>query len=121
MFFYHASGVNVDDADFNPVTKVPVIISGDEGTVFIEVVDEVSRAELGQIGGGGGSGAAGEGICEQLLALQSRMSQICHDIHDIKMNQGVDKSMVLKQVCTEWKCQADWKSAGANASGGRQH
>ena len=95
---YHASGVNVDDADFNPVTKVPVIISGDEGAVFIEVVDEVSRAEFGRIGGGGGGSAVGAGICEQLLALQSGMSQIHRDIHNIKMNQGVDKSMLLKQL-----------------------
>jgi hypothetical protein len=60
---------------------VLVIVSGDVGTVFIEVVDEVLRAEFGQIGGAGG--AAGAGICEQLLALQSGMSQIRHD-QDIK-------------------------------------
>ena len=30
---------NVDDPDFEPVKKVPVIVSGDEGSVFIEVVD----------------------------------------------------------------------------------
>ena len=41
---------------FNPVTKVPVIISGDEGAVFIEVVKEVARVEFARTGGGGDTG-----------------------------------------------------------------
>jgi hypothetical protein len=75
-----------------------VTISGaDQGTVFVEVVNEVLRAEFGKIGGGGS--AARVGICEQLLALvQSGILQICCDIQDIKMNQGVDRSMFMKQV-----------------------
>jgi hypothetical protein len=32
-----ASNVNVDKPDFNPISRVPVIVSGDEGTVLIEV------------------------------------------------------------------------------------
>jgi hypothetical protein len=41
-----AAGVaNVDDPDFNPVKKVPVIVSGDEGSVFIEVVDSEILAD----------------------------------------------------------------------------
>ena len=49
----------VDDPDFNPVTKVPVIISGEEGTVFIEVVKEVARGEFARIGVGGVPGGTG--------------------------------------------------------------
>ena len=49
-----AAGVaNVDDPDFNPVKKVPVIVSGDEGSVFIEVVDsEILANGNNRIAGG---------------------------------------------------------------------
>jgi hypothetical protein len=95
---YLASGVDgVDDPDFNPVTKVPVIISGDEGTVFsIEVVEELARGEFARTGAGG---AAGAGICEQLLAVQSGISQLRRDVQDIILNQGVDRSTVMKKLC----------------------
>ena len=96
---YLASGVDgVDNPDFNPVTKVPVIISGDEGTVFIEVVEELARGEFARIGGVGGGGAAGAGIREQLLAVQSGISQLRRDVQDIKLNQGVDRSTVMKKL-----------------------
>ena len=93
---YLASRVNFDNKpDFNPVKKVPVIISGDEGTVFIEVVDELLRAEFGKISVAGSVSRAGIG--EQLLALQSGMLQICHSIQGIKMKQGLDRANILKQ------------------------
>jgi len=96
-----ACGVqNVDEADFNPVMKVPVIVSGDEGTVFIEVVEEVARGEFmrGVSGGAGVATAGGAGIREQLLALQSGISQLRRDVQDVKQNQGVDRTTVMKQL-----------------------
>jgi hypothetical protein len=80
---------------FNPVAKVLVIISGDEGIVFIEVVNEVLRAEYGQI------------VCwwseqefmnSSLARLQSEISQLRCDIQDINMIQGVDRSMIMTQL-----------------------
>jgi hypothetical protein len=66
-----AAGVaNVDDPDFNPVKKVPVIVSGDEGSVFIEVVDSEILAD------GNNRIVGGTGICKMLLTLQSGVSQL---------------------------------------------
>ena len=38
-----ASNVNVNQPDFNPVSRVPVIVSGDEGMVLIEVIESDLR------------------------------------------------------------------------------
>jgi hypothetical protein len=63
--------------------------------VFIEVVDEVLRAEYGQI------------VCwwseqefmnSSLARLQSEISQLRCDIQDINMIQGVDRSMIMTQL-----------------------
>jgi hypothetical protein len=36
---------------------------------------------------------------EQLLALQqSGVSQLCRDVQDVKLNQGVDQTTVMKQL-----------------------
>ena len=34
-----ASNVNVDEPDLNPISRVPVIVIGDEGTVLIQVIE----------------------------------------------------------------------------------
>ena len=88
-----AAGVaNVDDPDFNPVKKVPVIVSGDEGSVFIEVVDSEILAD------GNNQIAGGSGIREMLLTLQSGVSQLRRDVQDIKLTQGVDRATILNQL-----------------------
>ena len=84
---------NVDDPDFNPVKKVPVVVSGDEGSVNIEVIDE----ELAVMGTNNRN-AGGTGICEQLLTLQSGISQLCRDSQDIKLTQGVDRSTIMNEL-----------------------
>jgi hypothetical protein len=61
-----ASNVNVDKPDFNPISRVPVIVSGDEGTVPIEVID----SELS-----GSNAARSTAIQDQLLAIQSSINQ----------------------------------------------
>ena len=88
-----AGDVNVDNPDFNPVRKVPVVVSGDEGSVFIEVIDEEILAM-----GGNNRIAGGTGIREQLLTLQSGISQLRQDVHDIKLTQGVDRATILNQL-----------------------
>jgi hypothetical protein len=55
-----AGVVNVDkNPDFNSVRKVPVVVSGDEGSVFIEVIDEEVCAQ-----GIDNRIAGGTGVCE---------------------------------------------------------
>jgi hypothetical protein len=88
-----AGDINVDNPDFNPVRKVPVVVSGDEGSVFIEVIDEEILAM-----GGNNRIAGGTGIREQLLTLQSGISQLRRDVHDIKLTQGVDRAKILNQL-----------------------
>jgi hypothetical protein len=62
-----ASNVNVDKPDFNPISRVPVIVSGDEGTVLIEVTDSELR---------GANAAQSTAIQDQLLAIQSSITQL---------------------------------------------
>ena len=89
-----AAGVpNVDDPDFNPVKKVPVIVAGDEGSVFIEVIDSEILADGNNRITGGGTG-----IREMLLTLQSGVSQLRRDVQDIKLTQGVDRATILNQL-----------------------
>jgi hypothetical protein len=88
-----AGNTNVDDPDFNPVKKVPVVVSGDEGSVFIEVIDE----ELAVVGTNNRI-AGGTGIREQLLTLQSGISQLRRDSQDIKLTQGVDRSTIMNEL-----------------------
>jgi len=38
-----ASNVNVDEPDFNPISRVPIIVSADEGKILIEVIDSELR------------------------------------------------------------------------------
>ena len=88
-----AGNTNVDDPDFNPVKKVPVVVSGDEGSVFIELIDE----ELAVVGTNNRI-AGGTGIREQLLTLQSGISQLRRDSQDIKLTQGVDRSTIMNEL-----------------------
>ena len=88
-----AAGIaNVDDPDFSPVKKVPVVVSGDEGSVFIEVIDdELAVGTNNRIAGG-------TGIREQLLTLQSGIAQLRRDSHDIKLTQGVDRATIMNEL-----------------------
>ena len=72
-----ASNVNVDEPDFNPISRVPVIVSGDEGTVLIEVID----SELRGANAATGNAARSMAIQDQLLAIQSSINQLRRDIN----------------------------------------
>jgi hypothetical protein len=87
-----AGVANVDDPDFNPFKKVLVIVSGDKGSVFIEVVDSEILAD------GNNPIAGGTGICKMLLTLQSGVSQLRRDVQDVKLTQRVDRATILNQL-----------------------
>jgi hypothetical protein len=88
-----ASNVNVDEPDFNPISRVPVIVSGDEGTVLIEVID----SELRGANAATGNAARSTAIQDQLLAIQSSINQLRRDINDVKTNQLIDRSTSTQQ------------------------
>ena len=69
------------------------IVSGDEGSVFIEVIDSEILADGNNRITGGGTG-----IREMLLTLQSGVSQLRRDVQDIKLTQGVDRATILNQL-----------------------
>jgi hypothetical protein len=90
-----ASGVDVEEADFNPIHKVPVIVSGDQGTVLIEVIDSELRTAANVMGSG--AMRSSTAIQEQLLAIQSSLNQLRRDINDVKTNQAIDRNCVAQQ------------------------
>ena len=77
QFFEIARAADVSDIDeleYNPIKKVPVVVSGDQGSVMIEVLDaDVLAGATGHRIGGVGSAAA---LQDQLLAIQSSISQL---------------------------------------------
>ena len=54
------SNVNVDERNFNPISRLPVIVSDDVGTALIEVIDSELR---------GANAAQSTAIQDQLLAI----------------------------------------------------
>ena len=96
------SGVDCDDERYNPVRRVPVVVTGDQGLVYIDVIqsfddgNEVPIAD--EVGGGtgiaatvGGGGVPGmakraSGLSAQILALQSMTCYIRREIQEMNSN-----------------------------------
>jgi hypothetical protein len=105
-------GVDCDDPRFNPIKKVPVVVTGDQGCVFIDIVPTLVEeaasegAEYGAILGIGGSGAGGRGVggmattasglTAQLMAVQSLASQIRRELQELRANQMADRVAAQK-------------------------
>ncbi len=74
-----AGDVNLDcnSNEYNPICRIPVVVTGDQDCVYIDVVASFDEAD---VGGGqivvGGARATTGGIQAQLLALQLQSSQI---------------------------------------------
>jgi hypothetical protein len=83
-----ASSVDVEEADFNPIHKVPVIVCGNQGTVLIEVIDSELRTPANVMGRGAMQLLTA--IQGQLLAIQSSLNQLRRKINDVKTNQAID-------------------------------
>ena len=100
-------GVDCDDEQYNPVRRVPVVVTGDQGLLYIDVIksfdgngNEVPMADAvgggtgiaATVGGGGVTGMAtrASGLSAQILALQSMTCQIWREIQEMQMNQLAD-------------------------------
>jgi Transcriptional activator of glycolytic enzymes len=102
-------GIECNSPLYNPIKKVPVVITGDEGCVNIDVIpslDENGNVLMDGMGGGvvgiGNGGAGGRGIgggmastagglAAQLLAVQSLASQIRRELQELRSNQMADR------------------------------
>ncbi len=74
IFCVPAVCVDVEEPDFNPIHKVPVIVSGDQGTVLIEVIDSELRLAANVMGSGAMQSLTA--IQEQFLVIQSSLNQL---------------------------------------------
>jgi hypothetical protein len=98
-----ASGINVEGENYNPICRVPVIVSGDQGSVFIDAIDVVDEEQEGGGGGGGGAvirGVAGgrpaAGMNAQLMAVHSLATQVRREVHEIKLSQVADRTWMQR-------------------------
>jgi hypothetical protein len=95
-------GVDVERKNFNPIHRVPVIVSGDQGSVFIDTIDIIEDHESG----GGGSpvvgGIAGGrpvvGMNAQLMAVHSLATQVRREVHEIKLSQVADRTWMQRNL-----------------------
>ena len=101
-----ASGVDVEVNNFNPISRVPVIVSKDQGSVFIDCIEaedhqgeQKIRGGSAIVGGvfGAGGNPAGGGMNAQLMAVHSLATQRRREIHEIKLAQVADR--VAMQRC----------------------
>jgi hypothetical protein len=92
--------VDVSAPDYNPICKVPVVVTGDQGCVHIDVVpsfDEAGGEGGGIIGAGRGTMATtAGGLSAQLLAVQSLASQIRRELHELRTHQMADRVSTQK-------------------------
>ncbi len=94
-------GVDYNASDYNPIRRVPVVVTGDQGCVYIDVVPvfdkhqaavgTVEQSGVGILGGGGGAG-----ISAQLLSLQAAASQIRRELQELRTNQMADRVLFTK-------------------------
>ena len=99
-----ASGIDVGQENYNPIRRVPVVVSGVQGSVFIDAIFEEEQEQVGAAGGvGGGAVVAGgggvvvaraeaeargpAGMNAQMMALHSLSTQICREVHEMKLAQ----------------------------------
>ena len=95
-------GINVGQENYNPIRRVPVVVSGDQGSLFIDAIfEEEQVGAAGGVGGGAvvaggggvgvarvGAGARGPaGMNAQMMALHSLSTQICREVHEMKLAQ----------------------------------
>ena len=100
-----ASGIDVGQENYNPIRRVPVVVSEDQGSVFIDAIfEEEQVGAAGGVGGGavvaggGGvvvarAGAGARGPAEmnaQMIALHSLSTQIRREVHEMKLAQVGD-------------------------------
>jgi hypothetical protein len=97
-----ASGIDVNAENFNPIRRVPVVISGDEGSVFIDAIFEEEQGGANLRAGAAAGGVVGgqAGVNAQLMGLHSLVTQVRREVHEIKLTQACDRA---------W-CREQWES-----------
>ena len=89
--------INVHINTNRPIRRIPVVVTGDQGCVYIDVVPSFDETD---VGGGqivvGGARATTGGIQAQLLALQSQSSQIRRELQELRTNQMADRVFAAK-------------------------
>ena len=79
-----------------------MIVSGDQGSVFIDVVqvgEEAGGSGEGVAGGAGGGGRPTGGINgmnAQMMAMHSLSTQIRREVHEIKLSQAADRTWMQR-------------------------
>jgi hypothetical protein len=91
------ASIDCNSAEYNPIRRIPVVVTGDQGCVYIDVVPSFNDADV--VGGPivvGGARAATGGIQSQLLAIQSQSSQIRRELQELRTNQMADRVFATK-------------------------
>ena len=89
------SAVDCNLSEYNPIRRVPVVVTGDQGCVYIDVVPSFDDSDGGMSGGRAATGSTG-GIQAQLLAIQSLMSQMQRELQEMRTNQMADRVIAGK-------------------------
>ena len=107
-------GVDVSVENFNPIRRVPVIVSGDQqGSLFINVIqvgEEAGDGGEGVAGGAEGGGRLTGGMNAHMMAMHLLSTQICGEVHDIRFFQpGCGSNLDADEL---WNCEhnheEDW-------------
>jgi hypothetical protein len=95
-----ASGIDVNAENFNPIRRVPVVISGDEGSVFIDAIFEEDQGGANLRAGAAAGGVVGgqAGVNAQLMALHSLVTQVRREVHEIKLTQASDRAWIQRTM-----------------------
>lgn len=96
------------DDGINPISRIPLVITGDEGEVYMDPIAEDDGAAYGENGGANnnGGGGGGEGAFvnrptrQQLLALHSQMIQLREHINTLRTNLEEDRVTRNRQYNT---------------------
>ena len=89
--------------EHNPIKKIPVVVSGNQGSVMIKILDaDILALDADNLAGATGHQIGGVGIAaaiqDQLLAIQSAISQLRQDTNESKNNINVQFGNVNNQL-----------------------
>ena len=83
------------DQGINPIDKIPLVISGHEGEVYMDPVVNVMGNAGGSVEGNGNGAAAGafaeRPVRQQLMALYSVVMQLCQSVDILRTNIEEDR------------------------------
>ena len=91
----HVRGVDVD-AELNPIKQMAVVVSGDHGAVYIDVVGNLEGEE--EAGGAGGAVVPGTNVSirNQLLGVQSALLAMRQDMLEVKTSNSALKVNIAR-------------------------